>query len=1626
MNHPQAKTPARGPIRKSIASRDQTDSKLGAGKPSVKVQKGQMHVAVQSTLMALEPRMLFDGAAIATGAEALDQTIPQSVELNRAGWSDALREAAVAYDGNSPTQATTLLVVDQSVEGWQQLVQGRAANTDVFVLNRDQDGLAQIAGAVAQYSNLQSIQILSHGDQGVISLGNRLVNEASLNQSAGALSAIGGALSKDGDILLYGCEVGSGAKGAAFLQALARSTQADIAASNDLTGAASLGGNWNLESKEGAIEATSVLSALSTASYGSLLDSVNVGGGTGKLSGHLWDDTLKFNNAIDTSPLENCFANVRVELVTAGADGILCTADDVVIATALTGNSATSTLPGQAYGTFEFTGLVDGNYGIRVPVNFTDTVSRNVKVVGDANNPDGALGSDGCVVTYVQAGVGFANLGFRYIQINDPPTLVVPPTQVFFEDTTFSFDSSAAIVIGDSAEDMVTAVNSFTGYQATLSVNDGTLVLGSATGVTVIASTAGSMTLEGSIANINAALLTLTYRPNLNFNGYDTLTVTVNDRGNLGDTSNDVNCDPGDAADALTVQRQVQLCVNPINDPPVAIDDANQTTSVATTPITGNIVRTNGASAGDNADTDPEGNLPLTVCGIAAGTPAGTPNSNVGIEISGMYGKLTVNADGTYSYLVNTSNATVAALGTGSSITDVFTYCVADTLGDTAKAQLVITIVGQGKPVAAPDTNSTVEDSTTPATGNVLGIAPGRSPGDRTDIDPDGDALSICGVVAGTTAGIPVGNVGTSVIGVYGTVVVNANGTYSYQVNNADVRVQALGPTSTPLTDVFTYCVSDGKNGFDKTTLTITITGVNDAPKANPDTNSTTVGSTTPVSGNVLGGTGRAPTDVTDTDPENDPLTVCGVIAGNSASVPSTGVGAAIPGNYGVIRINANGTYNYVVDTTKPAVASLASGAVLTDVFTYCLSDGKGGFDKTTLTITIRGPNTAPDALPDTNSTVAGATTPALGNVLGGSGKAPTDVTDTDPENDPLTVCGVLAGNSTSTPTGNVGSPVAGTYGSVTINANGTYSYQVNNSNPAVFNLPVGSTLSDVFTYCATDNKGGSDKTTLTITITGSKPINDPPVAKPDINSTTADSKTPTTGNVLGGPGKAPTDVTDTDPNNDPLKVCGIVAGNSASVPSTGVGSPVVGTFGTVTLNADGTYSYQVDRTNQTVLALQQGQTVTDVFTYCLSDGKGGFDKTTLTITITGVNDCPVAVSDGNAVAAASGATTRGNAIGGANASVGDRADTDPDKDALRVCGVAVGNVTGPVSGNVGGAIMGQYGSLTVNADGSYSYVVDASKPGVVALRPGQTLTDTFTYCVTDGVCDPQKAQIVITLNGVNDPPVARGVPEVADEGGVMRCNLAVVSDAEDAPAQLSVKLDSIANSGSGTFFYREPIAGQPGQFREVPVTAGMTITGEQLAQLCFKANPQPGALRAPDGALLPPTLAFTVTDTSGAQASSSTTVTIKPPVRIETPPIAPREVPPIALVPPPLVPPAILPTVDGRPLPPIVVPPLNLAPALDPVSLFDPATTLAEAPPAPDRAVKSAAATADEKPVAKIDDCVPTAKPKIKMKAVKRSVFADSAQKPVVAFSEQMKEAKKRFKLPAKVAPRPASGKEC
>ncbi|WP_189618519.1 VCBS domain-containing protein, partial [Oceanisphaera arctica] len=80
----------------------------------------------------------------------------------------------------------------------------------------------------------------------------------------------------------------------------------------------------------------------------------------------------------------------------------------------------------------------------------------------------------------------------------------------------------------------------------------------------------------------------------------------------------------------------------------------------------------------------------------------------------------------------------------------------------------------------------------------------------------------------------------------------------------------------------------------------------------------------------------------------------------------------------------------------------------------------------------------------------------------------------------------------------------------------------------------------------------------------------------------------------------------------------------------------------------------------------------------------------------------------------------------------------------------------GDTSGTVGAALAGQYGSLTLNDDGSYTYVIDENNAAVQALRTsGQTLTETFSYTVTDAGELSDSATLTITLQGQNDNPVA-------------------------------------------------------------------------------------------------------------------------------------------------------------------------------------------------------------------------------------------------------------------------------
>jgi VCBS repeat-containing protein len=175
----------------------------------------------------------------------------------------------------------TILFVDANVTDYQTLLAGLASDVEVYVLNAAEDGVLQMAQILKGRSGLDAIQIVSHGSSGSLSLGSSVLNSGNVGSYTDALAQIGSSLSATGDILLYGCNVAQGDAGLSFINQLATITGADVAASDDLTGNAALGGDWVLEVHTGAIE-TPIFSAVD---YADTL-SVTVTNNTKSFFGH--------------------------------------------------------------------------------------------------------------------------------------------------------------------------------------------------------------------------------------------------------------------------------------------------------------------------------------------------------------------------------------------------------------------------------------------------------------------------------------------------------------------------------------------------------------------------------------------------------------------------------------------------------------------------------------------------------------------------------------------------------------------------------------------------------------------------------------------------------------------------------------------------------------------------------------------------------------------------------------------------------------------------------------------------------------------------------------------------------------------------------------------------------------------------------------------------------------------------------------------------------------------------------------------------------------------------------------------------------------------------------------------
>ena len=332
-------------------------------------------------------------------------------------------------------------------------------------------------------------------------------------------------------------------------------------------------------------------------------------------------------------------------------------------------------------------------------------------------------------------------------------------------------------------------------------------------------------------------------------------------------------------------------------------------------------------------------------------------------------------------------------------------------------------------------------------------------------------------------------------------------------------------------------------------------------------------------------------------------------------------------------------------------------------------------------------------------------------------------------------------------------------------------------------------------TAIATDGDGDTAKTTADIT--GHFAIrDDTPQAVDDADNVARDGQIFADGNVLTGIGGSDDNGVDGSADNagadGGLSVIGVAFGATTQ----NAGTALAGDYGMITIAADGSYRYDLDPNDPAVIALNSSETLTDSFQYTLRDADDDTSVATITISITGANDFPIARADTNWVLDGPGGSdpsATGNVLqdivhpGAPLGSFADIADNDPDLEAITVTSA--------------GTYVGLYGTLVIAADGGYTYTLDEDKPVVDALDSGETLVESFAYTISDGSLSVGST-LTITVFGTNDAPtIGTAIARVSEEG--------LPNGLPDAAPNASLDTTN-GTSFSGTLAIGDADAGEP------------------------------------------------------------------------------------------------------------------------------------------------------------------------------------------------------------------------
>ena len=169
---------------------------------------------INSVFESLEERVLFDGVPDATFVlPQVDAAEPVPAQIQN------LQEAS--FEGQRE-----LVLIDAGVENSDQLLadilESRAESAlEIRILDSGSDGVDQISAILAESKGeYDAIHIISHGDEGEISLGDATLTADNLNRYVDQLAGWADALSEDADILFYGCDLAGNAEGEQFIESI--------------------------------------------------------------------------------------------------------------------------------------------------------------------------------------------------------------------------------------------------------------------------------------------------------------------------------------------------------------------------------------------------------------------------------------------------------------------------------------------------------------------------------------------------------------------------------------------------------------------------------------------------------------------------------------------------------------------------------------------------------------------------------------------------------------------------------------------------------------------------------------------------------------------------------------------------------------------------------------------------------------------------------------------------------------------------------------------------------------------------------------------------------------------------------------------------------------------------------------------------------------------------------------------------------------------------------------------------------------------------------------------------------------------------------------------------------------